>query len=219
MFDLVDDLEATPGQLVDLGCGPGTLLNRARQRWPHAQLAGIDLDPVLLRLARSTLGGTAQLIESDLRRANDVDLAPASVDTVVSMTALHWLSEEDLPQLSQWLAAVVRRGGVFVDYDTMELAPTVPRLKQAAHALRARLRDDALDEPDSESWDQWWNALRLEPALAAEFAERTRRFAFRQTANAGLSLESLRTALLEAGFAEVAPLSQVADRHLLVAVR
>ncbi len=141
-------------------------------------------------------------------------------DTVSrSMTALHWLSEENVPQLTRWLATVLRPGGVFADYDTMELSPDVPRLRHAAQGLRTRLRDDALDEPNAETWDQWWNALRFEPALAADFEERERRFAFRQTASGGLSLDSLRTALLEAGFAEAAALGQVADRHLLVAIR
>ncbi len=82
-------LEA-PQQIVDLGCGTGTVTALLRARWPDAQIAGIDNSEQMLERARAALPNVAWKLD---------DLAawsPASpVDLIVSNAALHWLDDHE----------------------------------------------------------------------------------------------------------------------------
>ena len=41
-----------PSLVVDLGCGPGDLTARLAERWPDAQVVGVDSSPSMLAEAR-----------------------------------------------------------------------------------------------------------------------------------------------------------------------
>jgi hypothetical protein len=68
-----------------------------------------------------------------------------------------------------------------------------------------------------EDFYSWWDSLAEEPALRELFTERDRRFGPRRHGS-GTTLSEWEDALRGAGFAEVATLTQVMDRRLLVAV-
>lgn len=216
MLDVLERLDAAPGRLLDLGCGPGSLAARVLARFPDAEVIGLDLDPVLLELARRTLGDRVRWLRADLRRPDwAAMLGGAVLDAVVSATALHWLAPEQVDALAVALAAHLRPGGVFANCDTMPIDPSNPRLAALAQQLRPAA-DPTAEAP--ENWDVWWAALGQEPELTELLAERARLFgsAPRRTA---ITLNGFDAALRAAGFAEVATLRQVADRCLLVAVR
>src|SRR3954447_1443102 len=50
---------AAPLRVVDLGCGPGNSTALLRQRWPDADLAGIDTSEDMLATARRDHPGIA----------------------------------------------------------------------------------------------------------------------------------------------------------------
>jgi len=59
---------AHPGagaRVVDLACGDGIWLERARARWPGVQVVGIDVDPETAEAARSRLGAHAEVRVGD----------------------------------------------------------------------------------------------------------------------------------------------------------
>ncbi|OZM78135.1 trans-aconitate 2-methyltransferase [Pseudonocardia sp. MH-G8] len=223
MLEIVDRLGATPGALVDLGCGPGTLACRAAERWPQAHVLGIDLDPVLLALGRETSSRAITWVEDDLRDARALDhLASAAdgpLDAAVSATALHWLTPAELHRLVAGLAATLRPGAVFVNYDTLPLDAATPRLRALAEEHRQALAAGALASSGADDWAGWWEGLRAAQLYPAEFTERERRFGARAADHRGATLGEFTAALRGAGFAEVAVMRQVADRHLLVAIR
>lgn len=219
MLDIVGRLVPDPERVVDLGCGPGSLAAEMSARWPRAEVIGVDLDPVLLELGRRTLSDRVRWCERDLRSPHwSRDFVESPVDAVASATALHWLAPEQLRHLAENIAAVLRPGGVFLDYDTMLLGPEVPGLATVSQHLRGRLHESAAADSHADSWDGWWEELRQEPELADHFVERTRRFGNRRHAS-GTTLGKFVTALRNAGFQEVAPLKQIANRHLLAAIR
>jgi trans-aconitate methyltransferase len=111
MFDVLDRLGAAPGRLLDLACGPGSLADRALARYPGAEVVGLDLDLVMLELARRTLGDRVRWVDADLRSPAWTD-GLGEFDAVVSATALHWLDAEHLPTLPDGLAAALRPGGL-----------------------------------------------------------------------------------------------------------
>lgn len=219
MLDVLERLGAAPGRLLDLGCGPGSLSDRALARFPGAQVVGLDLDPVMLELGRRTLGDRIQWVEADLRSPGWPDsLAGGRFDAVVSATALHWLDAERLPTLAIGIATVLRPDGVFVNFDTLLADPVHPRLAVLTKDLREARTDSRTSAADFEDFYSWWDSLAEEPELRELFAERDQRFGPRRHGS-GTTLGQWEHALRGAGFAEVATLTQVMDRRLLVAIR
>jgi hypothetical protein len=72
---------------------------------------------------------------------------------------------------------------------------------------------------DAETWERWWEAVAAEPGLKELYAERERRFEWRDRkwANTGLDLQI--GALKDAGFREVDTIWQRLDNRILMAVR
>ncbi|MDK9721808.1 MAG: methyltransferase domain-containing protein [Rhodospirillales bacterium] len=55
----------SPATIYDLGCGAGNVATHLAERWPSAQLTGVDSSPEMLAEARKRLP-TAQWIEADM---------------------------------------------------------------------------------------------------------------------------------------------------------
>jgi trans-aconitate 2-methyltransferase len=106
--DLIARIPAAhPAQVVDLGCGTGTLTAGLLDRWPTATVLGVDSSPDMLARARS-------LPTRDRLRFDQGDIAtwtaPAStLDVIVSNAALQWVPDH-VDLLAGWLAAL-RTGG------------------------------------------------------------------------------------------------------------
>jgi trans-aconitate 2-methyltransferase len=74
-----------PSQIVDLGCGDGSLTATLAERWPAAAIEGIDSSPDMLAKAAPRPGLTFRL-------GNIADWRPAQpVDVIVSNAALQWV--------------------------------------------------------------------------------------------------------------------------------
>ena len=112
MVELVRAVAPTPGAIIDLGCGSGSLTLRLAEAFPQAAIVGIDFDPTMLVLARArlaALGERVHLLCRDLRRKDWTDGLPAPIDAAVSATALHWFSPQQLAGLYRQLAGVMRK--------------------------------------------------------------------------------------------------------------
>ena len=218
MFDVVDRLDAAPGRLLDLACGPGSLAGRALARYSSAQITGVDFDPVMLELARRTLGDAVSWVDADLSAPGWTDRVGESYDAAVSATALHWLAADDLPAFACALASVLRPGGVFVDFDTLLADPEPPRLSAMTKELRVARTGLRTGSPGFEDFQAWWAAILEEQAIAETVGDRERRFAGRERSG-GSTLGQWQAALHGAGFAEVGTVTQLLDRRMLVAVR
>lgn len=79
---------AAAGRVIDLGCGPGNSTELLRERWPAAQLTGVDNSPEMLRAAKKTLP-SVEWIEADVK-----DYRPAApADVLFANAVLHWLPD------------------------------------------------------------------------------------------------------------------------------
>lgn len=85
--DLLARVDAEdPGSVVDLGCGPGNLTRLLRQRWPRAEVAGVDSSEEMIGAARRDVSGVAFEV-ADLRKWTPA----ARVDVLVSNATLQWV--------------------------------------------------------------------------------------------------------------------------------
>ena len=89
-FDLLARVGATdPGYVADLGCGPGNLTAALADRWPAAQVVGVDNSPEMISAAQAEARGrgTLSFTLADMR-----DWRPdRPVDVLVSNAALQWV--------------------------------------------------------------------------------------------------------------------------------
>jgi ubiquinone/menaquinone biosynthesis C-methylase UbiE len=110
--DLIRQARIAPGHdVLDLGCGTGTLALLVKEAHPDAHVSGIDVDPKILAIARGKVaaaGADVRLVEGS---ATAPPLPDASFDRVLSTLMLHHLTT---PQKREALAAarrLLRPGG------------------------------------------------------------------------------------------------------------
>jgi trans-aconitate 2-methyltransferase len=142
-----------PREVVDLGCGPGTLTGLLAQRWPQAHVVGLDSSPEMIERARG-LGQAVRYDVADLRAWRPVTL----VDVLVSNATLQWVPGhlELLPSL----VAAVAPGGWFafqVPGNFGEPSHTIRRDLAAEAAYRPFT--DGVAVPDSHDPAVYYDAL------------------------------------------------------------
>ncbi|MGA9838832.1 MAG: methyltransferase domain-containing protein [Thermoplasmata archaeon] len=91
----------SPLRIVDLGCGTGTSTRLLRERWPAAQILGVDSSPEMIAEARSS-GVVAEWSLADIRTWSP----DRPVDLVFSNAALQWVGAHDriFPRLLEHVA-------------------------------------------------------------------------------------------------------------------
>jgi trans-aconitate 2-methyltransferase len=96
--DLLSRLHAPePKVVVDLGCGPGQLTASLADRWPNAQIVGLDSSPEMIMQATQLAGPRLKFQLQDLRGWRP----ETSVDVIISNATLQWVAghRELLPSL------------------------------------------------------------------------------------------------------------------------
>jgi trans-aconitate 2-methyltransferase len=107
IHDLVSRIHADdPKAVVDLGCGPGNSTRVLRDRWPSADLLGVDNSTEMIEKARETFPQEQWLL-ADIRTWRPEQ----RYDVIFSGATLQWLP--DHRKLMPRLFSYVGDGGVF----------------------------------------------------------------------------------------------------------
>jgi trans-aconitate 2-methyltransferase len=118
-----------PGRVVDLGCGPGNLTRVLADRWPNADVVGMDSSPAMIERARHEAGSRVRFLVGDLRGWRP----DPPVDVLVSNATLQWVPEHR--RLLPRLVESVQPGGWF--------AFQVPgNFEEPSHRLLAETADE-----------------------------------------------------------------------------
>jgi trans-aconitate 2-methyltransferase len=105
-LDLVARIETpSPRTVVDLGCGPGTMTATLLDRWPGAQVVGLDSSADMISAA-APLARPGRLA---FKLQSIEDWVPAAADVIISNAALQWVPEH-VALLPGW-AATLPPGG------------------------------------------------------------------------------------------------------------
>jgi protein-S-isoprenylcysteine O-methyltransferase Ste14/SAM-dependent methyltransferase len=169
--------------VLDLGCGTGTLAVMAAARVPTARIVGLDVDPAILAIARRKVGRAGVRVALVEGSATEPPFPPASFDRVLTTLVLHHLTT---PRKRAALAAarrVLRAGGELHVADfgrphtaLMRLAAAAFRWFDGDEATGANLRGElpalvreagfvAVEE--SERWRTPFGTLTFLRALAS----------------------------------------------------
>ncbi|MEU4766286.1 class I SAM-dependent methyltransferase [Actinosynnema sp. NPDC023794] len=133
---------------LDLAGGTGSIASRLG----NAEVTVLDVDPVLLAIARAALGDRAEVVSADLGARGWG--AGREFDAVVAGTALHCFGPDRLRELYREVHDVLAPGGVFANADRM------PEGTSAASG-------DGLA-----GWHEWWAEALAHPALAEAARDR-----------------------------------------------
>jgi demethylmenaquinone methyltransferase/2-methoxy-6-polyprenyl-1,4-benzoquinol methylase len=103
--------DSEPESILDVGCGTGRLLRKAKERWPNVRLLGIDPADGMVEKARQMVPDATFYVGM----AEALPLPDASLDFVVSTPSFnHWQDQE---KGVQEIARVLRPNGKFVIAD------------------------------------------------------------------------------------------------------
>lgn len=118
MMSMIEDYSRSVGRqdlkLLDVGCSTGNLLLHLRNRMPQLQLAGGDLEPVVVAdcQANPNLEGINFEILNmlDLKRENEFDIIVANVVMFI-------FEDENYSQALQSTLKALKPGGILLMYD------------------------------------------------------------------------------------------------------
>jgi trans-aconitate 2-methyltransferase len=129
-LDLIGRIKVSqPARIIDLGCGPGNSTAILHQRWPEANLIGLDSSADMIASAAQTYP-TEQWVLADIATWK----ADTPFDLVFSNATLQWLPDHE--RLFRHLFAQVASGGA--------LAVQLPAHEQSP--LR-QVVDEVADDP------------------------------------------------------------------------
>jgi malonyl-CoA O-methyltransferase len=111
LLERLDELQLTPGRVVDIGCGTGLGSQALKRRYRKAEVLALDLALPMLQQARShrSWWRPFRLVQADARA---LPFADDSVDLIFSSLCLQWC--EDLPALFAEWSRVLKPGGVLL---------------------------------------------------------------------------------------------------------
>lgn len=103
--------------IIDLGCGTGTISHTIQQQYTHAKFTLVDIAENMLKIAEQKLGKSCTYINSDL---NSFDF-DKQYDVIVSSLALHHLETDSDKQLFyNKIYKALKDGGIFINGDVIK---------------------------------------------------------------------------------------------------
>ena len=141
--ELINQARVEPGhQVLDIGCGTGTLLLQLKRRYPALQTVGLDPDPNALRRAGDKARRAGVGLQLDQGFGDALPYGNSSFDRVFSSFMFHHLEEENRENTLQEVARVLKPSGSFhlLDFTGDEQGSHGP-LGRFLHS-HARLKDN-----------------------------------------------------------------------------
>ncbi|SDY41325.1 class I SAM-dependent methyltransferase [Nitrosomonas sp. Nm33] len=109
---LIAQAHIQPGQnVLDIGCGTGTLTLMIKQANPNATVYGLDVDSEVLDIARRKTEEAGEIIILQQGTATCLPYADESFDHVFASLMLHHLTRQDKQQMLREAFRVLQPGG------------------------------------------------------------------------------------------------------------
>jgi trans-aconitate 2-methyltransferase len=144
-FELLARVGATsPRYVLDLGCGPGHLTMALAQRWPEAEILGVDSSAEMIEAARAERArsaggaGSVRFELADLREFKP----ERSPDVMIANAVLHWIPGHRDTLLPNWVGMLAPGGwlGIQMPTDCDQVLWGVLAEIRAVSPWRERLR-------------------------------------------------------------------------------
>lgn len=100
------------GTVVDLGCGPGSILRMLRVVRPDLRLIGVDIDPTIVAIAQNR--ANSKSIEFHIASIDQTPLTSSSADVVISTLMFHHLPTKTKRNAFTEARRILRAKGAFL---------------------------------------------------------------------------------------------------------
>ena len=100
-------------RVLEIGCGTGTLVVLLKQKYPAAQIVGLDPDPKALRRAEKKVRRAGVVVQLDRGFADELPYERGTFDRVLSSLMFHHLDERDREKMLREVLRVLKPGGSF----------------------------------------------------------------------------------------------------------
>ena len=138
-------------QVMDVGCGPGTLAEKLLAAFPAMTVICLDGSDEMLRLAREHLasfGERASFIQADFGAEDWLAGLPRELDAVVSARAIHNLRKlKPIERVHRQICELLRPGGLFLNIERVNFATPALRRYYRELQIKARGRAARMDGP------------------------------------------------------------------------
>ncbi len=189
-------------KILDLCCGPGALSKYFLLKNENLTVFAVDIDPFLIEIFKNSYPQDRITIELyDIRKSDFFDKFQNRFDSVISLTALHWLSKDTQKQLYKRIYSILKPGGTFLNGD-----PYLPVNKFVQKNLDV-LQKEKAREIEGETWDQYWENIFLKYNIK-ELIDEMKSILFLwedfEGSEGGYSVDFYISSLTEAGFKSAA---------------
>src|SRR5689334_21122945 len=100
-------------RVLDIGCGTGTLAIAIKQRFPAAEITGLDPDPKALARARRKAERAGAAVRFEQGFAGELPFADSSFDRVLSSFMFHHLPADQREKMLRQVRRVLAPSGSF----------------------------------------------------------------------------------------------------------
>jgi len=129
--------------IIDLGCGTGTITRAIQQKYSHANFTLVDIADNMLQMAQEKVGSDHCFINADF---NSLDF-DKQYDVIVSSLALHHLETNPEKQFFyNKIYNALKEGGIFINGDVVQAKPDKLQEKYIEEWIRYMNRSVSMDE-------------------------------------------------------------------------
>lgn len=115
--ELLDRIRANPRRILDLGCGTGSTTVMLKQRFPQAEVIGLDLSPYMLVVAEDKAKKLGLSIQFCHANAEQTGFPDASFDLVTASLLFHETPPEVSQRILQEAFRLLQSGGEVIILD------------------------------------------------------------------------------------------------------
>lgn len=174
-LDLLSRIDAAaPRRVLDVGCGTGALTALLADRWPAAQVEGVDSSPDMIAAAASAAAGRPNLsfqVADAADRPTSADLG--ELDVLISNATLQWVPDHRR-LLARWAAGLPDDGWLAVQVPGNFESPSHTLMRSLAESARWRVQlDGLLRHDDAVATPAEYAHLLLSAGLVADVWETT----------------------------------------------
>ncbi|MFO0651233.1 MAG: trans-aconitate 2-methyltransferase [Polyangiales bacterium] len=127
---------AAPARIIDLGCGPGNSTEVLAQRWPEAELTGLDSSAAMIEAAQRALPRARWMLGDIDAWARDEEDA---YDLVFANASMQWV-DDHATAFPAVIERVARGGALAVQMPANHDAPAHAAMRELAASPRWRAR-------------------------------------------------------------------------------
>lgn len=128
-----------PKRIVDLGCGPGTATVYLTERWPDAQVEGLDSSPEMIAAAAPLANSRLTFTVADAQTWT----MPSDLDVLVTNALLQWVPNH-VDLLVAWAKGLPADGWLAMQVPGNFAAPTHALMRELAASPRWRASLDGV---------------------------------------------------------------------------